>query len=302
MTYLALNILFSSAFGLCIKWIGVRKREDIFTVGPINYLTAALLVTPLFVGQDATTDFSAVLCGGWMGAIYFTAFFFVVYSIKHVGAAPTTVVGGLSLLLPIGVAAVLWKETPTLAQCVGVGFAVVALALIGVRRKPRVEPEHSTHAAEPPGESIGSRKRYIIALVLTAFFLLAGSARLAQRTLKHVVENADEQRATFLFTAFVVASVPSIILLIARRRKISLAEFGMGVAMGASNVLQSHFILTALEQFEGYIVFPVSAAGGLLLTTFVATRLLGEKLNRQTYVGIAVAVVALVLLNWVGGE
>lgn len=322
MIFLALNILFSSAFTLFIKWVTVRKQEDIITVGPINYITAALLVAPQFFLQGAEPQLAAVICGSCMGVIYFTAFFFVSFAIRNVGAAPTTVVGGLSLLLPILVAAFLWEETPNTAQWFGIGFAVLALTLIGVRRKKPTEPQVGEKGQKPI-------KTWVTPVVLVAFFLLAGSARLTQRTLKHVIDRGpdqqqtlvevaddgsneeqnqkskaasdpDDQRATFLFAAFMAASIPSIILLICRAKKISLAEISIGAGMGTSNILQSYFILKALEQFAGYIVFPISSAGGLILTTFVATRLLAEKLNRQTYVGIAVAVIALVLLNWVG--
>ena len=91
-------------------------------------------------------------------------------------------------------------------------------------------------------------------------------------------------------------------VLIARRRRITLAEFGFGFAMGTSNILQTHFILKSLHFLAGFVVFPVSSAGGLLLTAIVATSLLGERLNRKTCWGVGVAVVALVLLNWLPGE
>ena len=68
--------------------------------------------------------------------------------------------------------------------------------------------------------------------------------------------------------------------------------------LGTANMLQSHFILKALKEFEGYIVFPVVSAGGLIFTTLVATWFLGERLTNRTYVGISLATIALLLLNW----
>lgn len=290
MIYLALNILFSSAFTLIIKWVQVRGREDIVTVGPINYVTAAVLITPSFLAQDATPEVNAALCGGAMGAVYFIAFFFVIYAIKHVGAAATTVVSSLSLLMPIIVAAFLWEEIPNAAQGFGIACAVAALALIGVRRRPgkAVAREETTE---------GAGTAWLVPVVLIVFFLLCGCSRLAQRTLHHVCEDGDGQKPTFLFAAFCMASLPSLLLLEFRQRRIKLIEVGMGVAMGASNILQSHFILAALESAEGYIVFPVSSSGGMILTTLVATSLLREKISRQTLVGICAAVAAMVLLN-----
>ena len=289
MFYLICNVLFSTAFTLVIKWVHVRQREDIITVGPINYITAAVLIAPQFFTKVPVPDVSAAWCGAGMGACYFIAFFFVIYAIKHVGAASSTVVSSLSLLLPITAAAFLWEEVPNVAQCVGIGLALLALTLIGTKRK--------SVAADSGSQSGGSQSRaWVIPAVLVTFFLLAGCSRLLQRTLKHV--STDDQLPTFLLAAFVVASIPSIILLVKRQKPISKTELGLGMAMGASNVLQSHFILKALTLYEGYIVFPISSAGGLILTTFVATRMLGEKITGRTLMGIAIAVIALVLLNW----
>lgn len=288
MISLLFNILFSSAFTLIIKWVHVRRREDILTVGPINYITAALLISPQFFQQSAEPDLAAALCGAGMGASYFIAYFFVIYAIREVGAAATTVVGNLSLLFPIVAAAFLWEEVPNVAQSCGVALAVASLIMIGTGRK----------AKQPDSKQEISSKTWIIPVVLAMFFLLAGCNRLLQRTLDHV--SSKDQLPTFLFAAFVTAAIPSIAMLIKRRRPISRTELGLGTAMGASNILQSHFILKALAVFQGYIVFPVSSSGGLLLTTFFVTLIFGERINRRTWAGIAIAVVALVLLNWIG--
>lgn len=285
---LLLNIVFSTAFTLIIKWVQARRCEDILTVGPINYITAAVLISPRFFGQSSHPDMAAAFCGAGMGASYFVAFFFVTYAIREVGAAATTVVGSLSLLMPIVIAAFLWEEVPNVAQTWGVALAVAALILIGTGKKAR-----QTERNQESGS-----KTWIITAVLVGFFLLAGSNRLLQRTLDHV--SSKDQLPTFLFAAFVTAAIPSTVMLFRRRRPVSNTELGFGIAMGASNILQSHFILKALTVFEGYIVFPVSSSGGLLLTTFLVTAVFGEKINRRTWTGITIAAVALVLLNWIG--
>ena len=217
MFYLTCNVLFSTAFTLIIKWVHVRQREDIITVGPINYITAAMLIAPQFFTKVQAPDVSAAWCGAAMGACYFVAFFFVIYAIKHVGAASSTVVGSLSLLLPITAAAFLWNEVPNVAQCVGIGLAVLALTLIGTKRK--------AVGADGGNPSDGSQApAWVIPAVLVTFFLLAGCSRFIQRTLKHV--STDDQLPTFLFAAFVVASIPSIVLLVQGRKSISKTELG----------------------------------------------------------------------------
>ncbi len=280
MTYLFLNVFFASAFTLLIKMVHNRNREDIVTVGAINYIVAALLVLPEFLAdQVSTISANAVATGGTMGTCYFITFFFVIHAIRRIGASSTTVIGGLSILFPIVCGAVLWNERPNTYQMAGIALAIAALSLIG--RHDRAEVEG---------------RRWLTPIILVVFFLLAGVARLAQEAFNHGSDAG--QRPTFLVTAFVCAAVPSIAILAYRKLPILLPELILGVAMGSANILQLHFTLKALQYLPGFIVFPVASAGCLILTALVATQLLDERLNRRTYVGITVASVALVLLNW----
>lgn len=286
MIYLLLNIIFASAFTLIIKWVQVRDREDVITVGSINYIVAAVWTLPEFLQADFSPDSgAAVATGATMGFCYFVAYFFVIHSIRSIGAAATTVIGVLSILLPIGCGIFIWQEKPNEYQVVGVALALLALSLISGRPQDRTESKPET-----------TGRSWTRPIVLVSFFLLAGTSRLAQEAFKH--ESDPVHRPTFLCTAFAVAAVPSIVLLIVRRRRISVSEACLGFAMGAANVLQTHYILKALKDYDGFVVFPVGSAGGLMLTTVVATALLGEHLDRRKAWGVGLAVFALVLLNW----
>jgi drug/metabolite transporter (DMT)-like permease len=280
MIYLLLNVVFASTFTLLIKLVHVRNSEDIVTVGAINYIVAAFLVLPEFIADDVSAISTfAVATGGTMGTCYFIAFFFVIQAVRRIGASSATVIGGLSILLPIACGALLWNEQPNSYQTAGIVLAIFALSLIG--RHGRAEAEG---------------RPWLTPVILVSFFLLAGVARLTQGAFKHGSE--ADQRPTFLITAFVVAAIPSIGILAYRKLPISLLELVLGFAMGSANILQLHFTLKALQHLPGFIVFPIGSAGCLIMTALVATRLLGERLSRGTYVGIAVASIALVLLNW----
>ena len=286
MIYLLSQIVFASSFTLFIKWAHVRGREDVVTIGAINYIVAAITILPVFLMVNPRpVSIGAVCTGSAMGLIYFVAFFFAFYSIKKVGASSATVVSVLSILLPIGFTAVVWSESPNMMQTIGIGLALLALTLIGAQTNVNAGDESQT------------TPRWVVPTVLFTFFLLCGCSRLSQETFKHV--SHPDHRTAFILAAFTVASIPSIVLLIRGGRVPEPMEFVFGILMGLSNVLQTFFILKALHYFPGFIVFPVTSAGSIVLTTLVATGLLGERLNRRTYVGILVSVVALVLLYWV---
>ncbi len=285
MIYLLLQVVFASAFTLIIKWTQLRNRENVISVGSINYIVAAIVILPVFVNSNPTpVSMGAIWSGGSMGAVYFIAFFFAIYSIQTVGASSATVVSVLSILLPIGFAAIVWHTSPNLIQTIGIGLALLALTLIGAQTNRPVDHDSST-------------RKWIVPTVLFVFFLLCGCSRLSQEAFKHVSQ--PEHRPAFILTAFTIAAIPSLAVLIYRRRIPKPMEFAFGFLMGISNILQTFFILKSLEYYDGFIVFPVTSAGGIVLTTLVATGMLGERLNRRTCLGIAITVVALFLLYWV---
>ena len=287
MIYLLLNIVFASAFMLIIKWVQDREREDVVTVGAINYISACLLILPGFLqNSPGTFSLTAAMTGGTMGSCYFIAYFFVIYSIRKIGASSSTVIAVLSILLPITCGIFIWNESPNRFQVAGIGLALLSLGLIG------------GNSAKIPNDITPKKPgpAWITPVVLVVFFLLAGTARLSQETFKHV--STSDQRPTFLFVAFAVAAIPSLCVLAFRRRPVLVREFVLGFALGSANYLQTHFILKSLQYFEGFVVFPITSAGALILTTVIATWLLHERLNRRTIAGIGLASVALVLLHW----
>ena len=314
MFFLLLNIVFASSFTLIAKWVQTRQhlpqRENIVTIGAINYIIAAICITPEYLSSGLTTHHpNAMLAGGIMGACYFTAFFFFIRAIRWVGAAASTAVSVLSIIVPIAFGIFIWGEKPNGQQFLGIIAALIALALIGGRSKrtsskstSNIDETAATDREEEQvpiasSESTGSvpGRAWVTPFVLIGFFVLAGSNRLAQEAFKHT--SPQDQRPVFLMTAFAVASIPSLGILF-YRRKISKTELTFGIGMGMANILQSHFVLKALQYYDGFIVFPLCSAGGLMLTTIVATRILHEKLSLRSWYGIATTVLALILLNW----
>ncbi len=279
-------------FTLILKWVQVRKLEDVYTIGALNYIIAAIAIAPEFVQNPVSSyDLNAVWTGGSMGLCYFIAFFFVVVCIRLIGASASTVVSVLSILLPITLAAFIWDEIPGRNQVFGIGLALISLVLIGVKfRSKKSDPPNPTQtdATEP------ARNFWLVPLVVGVFFLLCGYSRLAQDTFKHLCD--PMHRPTYLFSAFVAAAIPSIVMLIYRRRRIAPMEWVLGIGLGLANILQTHFILKSLQYFEGFVVFPVTSAGAILLTTLIAVGLLGERISRIACLGIAIAVFALFLL------
>jgi len=279
MAFLLLNIVLSSVFILAFRWLQGRD-EDLLNIGAVNYIAGAVVGLAIFLCGDAQA-YSRESCttGLVNGVAYFVAFFFLLWTLNWKGAALTAVVARLSILMPVVCGIVIWGERPTTPQWVGIALAVLSLALVG-RRGPLVGVTDL-----PRGASV----------VIVLFFLIAGSSRLSQEAFKHMAEKSE--LPSFLVAGFGIAALGSAVLLVWRGKRPSVVETGLGAAIGLCNVLQTFFILKALEHFDGCIVFPVTSAGGLLLTTLVAVFWLKERLAALSYAGISLAAAALILLN-----
>ena len=294
MIYLILQVIFASFFTLIIRWSQTRGTEDVTVVGCINYICGAFLILPFwyFRGDTGATDqqfWNAALTGGAMGCVYFTAFFFAITVIRWVGASAATAMGVLAILLPIVIAAIYWDDQPSVIQCLGIGLAIIALLLMAI--KPKATRESEATLKQTPA--------LVVTIVLVTFFLLCGCSRVAQDVFDHV--SVAGEKPTFVLSTFIVSGIPSAGLLIYRRvfkgQRILGWEWCFGIFLGLTNMLQAHLILFCLEYYPGFVVFPVTSAGSILFTMFVATIWLGERLNIRSYIGVAITVLALFLLK-----
>lgn len=318
MLPLILHIVFSSAFILLIKWAQIRKTEDELTIGAINYIVAAITIAPVFLlNLPEQISAGAIWTGSSMGLIYFLTYFLVIFAVRKIGAASTTVVSTMSILVPIVFAAIYYLEMPSGIQTIGIALALVSLTLIGFKsdhessakkavfkeavfEEARNETltEEASSAREDSTKPVFDSGLWVFS-VLVIFFLFCGLARIAQEAFKHVVEQEQQtsQRATFGLAAFVTAAIPSLLVLIFRRKKFQVSELAVGGAMGITNILQTLLILAALQQYHGFIVFPIASAGSVVLVAVVASFVLRESLTRRTILGISISVLAVFLLQ-----
>ena len=277
MLYMALNILFSSFFILCIKWAKSRG-EEVINIGALNYIWAAVMGIVMCMRSSEPVDLTATLLGTVNGGCYFAAFFFLIAAIAWKGATNLAAVSRLSILMPVALGIAWLGERPDTWQLIGIVLACMSLLLISGRKA-------SINHAERPRQNL---------TVILMFFLIVGMARMTQEMFKYSCQPGLQP--LYLASSFSVAGIASLVVLGVRRKPLSVSEVLIGITLGTANLLQVYFVLKSLELFDGFIVFPMTSAGGLAFTTLIAVMFLGERPNQLSYMGIVVAVAALALL------
>lgn len=278
MLSLALHVIFGAGFGLGVKGASMR-RHDMLTVGGLNYILAGVIASVWLASRGG---FNAGWYGGVYGALngvgYFVTYFFLLFAIRHQGIAATRAIGQLAILIPILASVLLWGEQPTVTQWAGLVIAGGSMLLLIDARKNLL------------GEIVhGARWR------LLAFLLLSGSFRVFAKAFS--VGGPPQEKAFYVWMVFASSGAVSIVMLLWRRRLPSVGALLWGAQIGTCNCLQVWFLLRALEQEPGVVVFPVAGLGALIVTVGVAILVMGERPTRRMYAGIAASTVAVLLLN-----
>jgi drug/metabolite transporter (DMT)-like permease len=277
MLWMLLAALFMAAFGHVMRF-GQTRGMSMPWIGAVNYLFGAFCCWLWWLAEGrANLRWEACLFGGLTGACFVAAYFLMVPCLRSAGVGITQSVGRLSVVLPVAASVLLWREVPTLVQGGGLLLALVALPLLA---------QHNAAPGAPRGE------RWKLVLVL--FFLTQGVAGLAMKAYKERVPAGGE--AAFLACLFTVAALGNLLALLDEDAPRARDIFA-GAALGAVNVLANYTFMHALWLLPGAVVFPVTSVGSIVLSAGAAVILWGERYRGLTLLGLALAGIALVMLN-----
>lgn len=257
-----------------------KSLDDLVTLACISYLSSAVLaLLSILDGELVITMGPALILGGLNGVFFYLAFIFLVPLLASRGAAISSAVSKLTILIPIFCSIIFWNEKPTILQYAGIGSACLALVLIGQK-----------------GDQMRNSEPWFRGFISIAlFFVTAGITRLCMEAFGQYCRT--EETSLYVLSAFVVAGLISIFVLSVRRRLPTTRELFFGSIVGVANNLQVYFFLLALGIFPGFVIFPVTSVGGLLFTAGFAVVIMKEKLNRFYYYGIGFAMISLLLLH-----
>ncbi len=278
MVYLALAIMTSVTVAVLLK-VSEGAGRNRLAVALVNYCAASMLTFILWLlGGAIPMSRITVICGIYAGITWVVSLILMMYAIKLIGVAISSAVIRTGVVLPVILSVALWSEMPGALQVVGIVLAAVAVVMLSLK-VVRVERKWHWHYA----------------LIMALVWLASGAAQLASKLFAE--ECHPVEREGYLVVLFLVASGFTWLWLKGTGRSIKMGDLSYGTAVGVPNALTGFFLVTALGVVPGIIVFPTSAAAGVLLTVLFGVTIWREKLGLKGAVGIAIAVLALVLVN-----
>jgi len=283
--YIALSVVCSVVVSVLLK-LAPRFGVDVRQAIAGNYLVAALLTALLLDPHPSLLELP-VAHPAWrvliaLGVLLPSMFVVLAYSVRQVGVVVTDAAQRLSLLLPLLAAFTLFGEAFTWRKGAGMAIGLVAIACLVLRKRG-----DDTQAAA------GSWWWPLIVFAgMGAIDILF--KRVAQLT---GVPFADVLLATFVL-AFVLAMLAITWLFASGLALWHWRNVGGAALLGVFNFGNILFYVQAHRHLarDPALVFSAMNIGVIVLATLVGMWWLGERLGRLNRMGLALAVVAVLVL------
>lgn len=276
MIYLLCAICSSAAVSAVLR-IGESRTKGMYGRFAMNYFAAAVLAFLAMPSKQFPLDGSGIYAlelGCVQGVLYLLSLFTLQSNIRKNSVILSGTFARLGLTIPMLFAIVGFGELPGILQ--GIGFVLAIAAILIIQTK-----ESQTVAQ--------SRSGLIVLLVISG--LTDSMAKVFEET------GSRDLDAQFLLITFIVAFVLSIVMMLYHREHLGVREILYGCLVGIPNYGSVFFLLKALTVLPAVLVYPTYSAGTILVISLIGVVAFGERPAKRQWCGLAVILVALVLLN-----
>ena len=284
MIFILLCIIFCTYLVVCLKLFQKYKVNG-FQGIVFNYIAAfltGLIIEKKFPSIENSYSEGWIFYALYLGVSFI--FFFNVMELitRKIGPTVTSISGKLSLVIPVLLGFIFFKEAVTILKILGILFALVAV--IFTASKEKNQPFNFKNLMWP----------------LLLFF---GSG-INDSMVKMAQANCLNQNNfdAFNMSIFGIAASMGLLLLIIqlslKKQKLEIKNVIGGIALGVPNYFSLIFLIKALAQpgYESTLVFPFVNIGIVLLTGICGYFMFNEKFTRLNFFGLVLSIISLILI------
>ncbi len=293
MLYLFLSILCSTIILLLFKAFDKWSINTLVAI-VVNYWVCVLIgillsANSLQVGLNFS-DYSWWGYAFFLGSIFVGAFYAVAYTTQQHGVVVTGIASKMSMVLPVAAAFYLYDDTLSMYKLFGLLLAICAIILTSL-----------PSAASLNKDIRLSNLRFLFFPFL--LFLIGGTIEIIFKHVQVHHLHTDIEHILFSLVLFGVAAVlGSLFLLFSAVRwgkAFNKNDLIAGILLGIPNFFSIYFLLQALEKsgLQSSVLFPVNNIGIVSLSILLAYLLYNERLRAINWLGIACALLAIVLIT-----
>jgi len=253
----------------------------------VNYITC-FIIGSLIIGEVPLRPSS--IQSSWFSYALYLSFCFIVFfninafSVQKVGMVITSIFQKLSLIFPVVAGVLIFGEALSIFSRIAIPLTVIAIVLTNL---PDRSAQYAVNAVK--------KYWYLPLLVISGSGLIEVSLFYAQET-----DRLGQEGLHFTTSLFGMAGIWGFIMLALRRRlNFNLNECIAGILIGIPNFFTIYLIVLGLELgWKGAVLFPVNNVGTIFFTSVIAILVFREKLSLLNYLGLALALVAVLLFSF----
>ncbi len=285
MIYLLLSILSSTVIFVIFR---LFKKFEINTLQAIivNYFIACAVG---YFGFIENKDFTKVPQEGWfigtliLGFLFITVFNLAAITTQKSGLSVVAVASKMSVAIPVFCGIFLYNESTGFTKLMGIGLALVAVYLTSIKTDKglNIQPKN-------------------LIFPLLVFF---GSG-ITDTSIKYLEATYVSKTDVGLFSSAIFASAGMIgifILIfqgITGKLKFNFKNIIGGIVLGFPNYFSIYFLVMALRSngFDSSTIFTLNNVAIVAFSTLAGILLFKERLIRQNWIGLALAVISIILV------
>jgi len=287
MSSLLLSIISSALLAISFKVLDILKINS-FQAIVTNYFVAATigyLTSPIII------NINSIAYQSWFGLAFMLGFVFIfILSIiavttQKMGITVAGVANKMSIVIPVSVAIIFYKDSVTIFKIIGLLTAIIAVILTSKKKNTSVE------------KKINKADYIFPLLIFIGSGFIDSSINYAQR-----MYLTQETFSIFLSVIFCSAGSVGIILLVYRylikKESLQIKAITAGIIIGLINYFSMYFVIDCLNTklFEPSVFFPINNMGILAVSALSAYLIFKEKLSFINWAGIILSVLAITLI------
>ena len=289
MIFLILAILFSTGVFVAMrlfKRFGLDNHQALMW----NYVFAT--GTGFMVCESYET-IPQLVAEPWFGLSLLTGFWFIftyllmTASTQRSGVTVTSLSSKLSVVLPILAGVIFLHEKLNFVASLGIVLALVALVLVVGWKLPNSKREHKDNSG-------------IVALLPVFIFFGTGTGDILMKITEQ--QNTAGNLGFMIAFIYFIALIFGIIIVVwdiaKGKSKWQWKSAVGGIGLGVINYFSTYCVYYAMRYFDNVVLFPIYNIGVVSLTAVTGWLLFKEKLTLKNYIGLVIAVIAVILITF----
>ena len=286
MIYLLLSILASTIIFIIFK-LFEKFQINIFQAIVVNYCIA---FTTGILSYNGTITISQLPNLDWfyytliLGALFIIVFNLMAITTQKSGLSVVSVATKMSVVVPVLFGLLYYNESLGNVKLIGIAIALIAVYLTSNKSKQ--------------GISVNRKSIVLPILVFIGSGIIDTSIKFLEDT--YVANNDVPLFSAIIFLAAAIIGFIFIIIQIIRGSfKFEFKNIIAGICLGVPNYFSIYFLVKTLRSdiLESSGIFAINNVSIVALSTFAGIFIFKEKLIRKNWIGIALAILSIVLIS-----